>query len=199
MTTPVRAERRSAGELGAGTAAGSAEYAPGDRIVFLRNDNAGRDVANLDAGASTAGVKNGTLGTVETAESRRFVVQLDDGRRVAFDPERFAAVSHGYAVTIHKSQGATVDRVYTIADLSQNRNATYVALTRHREGVHLYADRKTFKDRETLDKLLSRPGRKDLAQDYAAADLGRQAARAEVGARQASALRGRSRPSRPIW
>jgi ATP-dependent exoDNAse (exonuclease V) beta subunit len=108
---------------------------------------------------------------------------------VAFDPERFAAVAHGYAVTIHKSQGATVDRVYTLADPGQNRNATYVALTRHRDEVHLYADRKTFKDRETLDKLLSRPGRKDLAQDYAAADLGRQAARAEVGERQANALR----------
>jgi hypothetical protein len=37
--------------------------------------------------------------------------------------------------------------------------------------------------------LLSRPGRKDLAQDYSAADLGRQAAQAEVGERQASALR----------
>jgi ATP-dependent exoDNAse (exonuclease V) alpha subunit len=66
---------------------------------------------------------------------------LDDGRRVTFDPERYSAAAHGYAVTIHKSRGATVDRVYTLADPYMDRNATYVALTRHREAVHLYADR----------------------------------------------------------
>ena len=64
-----------------------------------------------------------------------------------------------------------------------------MAFTRHRDEVHLHADRKAYKDRKILDKLLSRPGRKDLAHDYATADLGRQAAKTEIGAKQASALR----------
>jgi hypothetical protein len=70
-----------------------------------------------------------------------------------------------------------------------DRHAAYVALTRHREAVHLYADRQTFGDREGLDKALSRASRKDLAYDYAAADLGRIAARVGALQEQVHALR----------
>jgi Ti-type conjugative transfer relaxase TraA len=190
LNEAVRTERRAAGEIGPGVTVGGAEYAPGDRIAFLKNDHQGREVADLDPGAKSAGVKNGTLGTVEQVEARRFVARLDDGRRVAFDPERYGAIAHGYAVTLHKSQGATVDRVYTLADPYMDRNATYVALTRHREAVHLYADRETFGDREGLDRALSRASRKDLAQDYAAADLHRIASRVDVWRQDEHALGG---------
>ena len=54
---------------------------------------------------------------------------------MAFDPAEYGHIAHGYAVTIHKNQGATVDRTYVLADALMNRNASYVALTRHREGV----------------------------------------------------------------
>ena len=185
----VRTARRAAGELGTGVSVAGAEYAPGDRIVFLKNDHQGREVADLGPGTGRSGVKNGTLGTVEQAEPQRFVVRLDDGRRVGFDPERYGAFAHGYAVTIHKSQGATVDRVYALADGYMDRNATYVALTRHREAVHLYADRETFADRSALDHALSRASRKDLAQDYVAADLLPLAARSEAWQKQVQALR----------
>jgi hypothetical protein len=190
LNEAVRTERRAAGELGPGITVGGAEYAPGDRIAFLKNDHQGREVAGLDLGAKSAGVKNGTLGTVEQVETGRLVARLDDGRRVAFDPERYSSIAHGYAVTLHKSQGATVDRVYALADPYMDRNATYVALTRHREAVHLYADRETFGDREGLDKALSRASRKDLAQDYAAADLHRIASRVNVWRQDEHALSG---------
>jgi hypothetical protein len=58
-----------------------------------------------------------------------------------------------------------------------NRHAAYVALTRHRAAVDLFADRETFPSREHLDKALSRTGHKDLASDYASADLRRAVAR----------------------
>jgi hypothetical protein len=189
LNEAVREGRRAAGELGPGTTLGRSDYAPGDRLVFLRNDNQGREVVNVEPKAAGLGIKNGTLGTVEAAAPERFVVRLDDGRRVSFDPRRYEAVAHGYAVTIHKSQGATVDRVYALASPSQNRQATYVALTRHREDVHLYADRQAFQNRPKLDAVLSREGRKDLVQDYTAADLGRLAARTEVGQRTVQTLR----------
>ena len=176
LNAAVRAERRVAGELGAGIDVGGSEFARGDRIVFLRNDNQGREVVNLDA-AAALGVRNGTLGTVASAESNRLSVRLDEGRTVLFDPARYGSVAHGYAVTVHKSQGATVDRVYVLADPLMNRNAAYVALTRHRDGVHLVADRETFASREQLDKSLSRTGQKDLASDYASAELRRAVAR----------------------
>ena len=173
----------------AGVRVGGAEYAAGDRLVFLQNDHQGRQVANLESRATGLGVKNGTLGTVERAETERFTVRLDDGRRVAFDPREYETLAHGYAVTIHKAQGATVERVYALADPMMNRNAAYVELTRHREGVHLYADRETFGDRPQLDRVLSRENGKDLARDYAAADVGRLVSRIEMYRHEAESLR----------
>jgi hypothetical protein len=174
----VRQARRAAGELvQPAVAIAGAEYTAGDRIVFLRNDHHGREVANLDRAASGLGVKNGTLGTVEHATGARLSVRLDDGRAVAFDPLQYTHVAHGYAVTIHKSQGATVDRAYALADPLIDRHAAYVAMTRHRLDVHLFADRDTFPDRLHLDRALARDSRKDLACDYAAAELAPAAAR----------------------
>src|SRR5262249_7377019 len=151
------------------------EYAAGDRIVFLKNDNHGRAVADVK-GAGGRGVKNGTLGTLEQVSERRCVARLDDGRQVAWHPAEYEHIAHGYAVTIHKSQGATVDRTYVLADPMMNRNASYVALTRHRHGVQVYTDRETFADREHVDRALSRAPSKDLARDYGVAALERHAA-----------------------
>jgi Ti-type conjugative transfer relaxase TraA len=172
----VRAERLAAGEIGPGVRAGGTELACGDRIVFLRDDRQGRAVANVDA-APDRGVRAGALGTVVATEPRRIEVRLDDGRAVAFDPVRHRSVAHGYAVTVQRSEGATVDRVYVLADPGMNRHAAGIALTRHRTRVDLFADRERFPSREHLDKSLSRAVHKDLASDYAAAELRRAAAR----------------------
>jgi hypothetical protein len=176
LNDAVRAERRAAGEIGPGVRAGSVELASGDRIVFLRDDRQGRAVVNLEA-APDRGVRAGALGTVVAAEPRRVEIRLDDGRAVAFDPARHTSVAHGYAVTAHRSEGATVDRVYVLADSRMARHVASVALTRHRDRVVLFADRETFPSREHLDKALSRTGHKDLASDYAAAELRRATAR----------------------
>ncbi len=174
----VRVARKAAGEIQAGVQVGRIEVSAGDRIVFLRNEP-GREVATVATAAagSSAGVRNGTLGTVLTAEAHRITVRLDEGREVSFDPSRYPSIAHGYAVTVHKAQGATIDQVYTLADPIMNRHAAYVALTRHREGVHLFADRESFPSRAQLDRTLSRDGRKDLASDYSSADLRRAVSR----------------------
>ena len=150
-------------------------------------------MANLGrAKGQATGVKNGTLATLERVKPDRFVARLDDGRKVAFDPRQYDRIAHGYAVTIHKSQGATVDRTYVFADPLMNRNASYVALTRHREGVQVYTDRQTFADRDQLDRSLSRAPSKDLARDYAAAAIERHAARLAPLEDQVRSLRGQS-------
>jgi Ti-type conjugative transfer relaxase TraA len=190
LNADIRAGRQAAGELGPGIRVVGAEYAAGDRLVFLKNDNHGLQVANLArVDERGTGVKNGTLATLESVAPERFVARLDDGRRVAFSPAEYEHIAHGYAVTIHKSQGATVDRTYVLADPMMNRNASYVALTRHREGLRVYSDRETFADREHLDRALSRAPSKDLARDYAAAAIERHAARLEPLKEQAVHLR----------
>jgi hypothetical protein len=129
------------------------------------------------------------LATLESVSRDRLVARLDDGRRVAWNPREYESIAHGYAVTIHKSQGATVDRTYVMADERMNRNVSYVALTRHREELHVYADRATFPDREQLDRALSRAEAKDLARDYGVAALERQAERIAPLLRHAEELR----------
>jgi Ti-type conjugative transfer relaxase TraA len=115
---------------------GAREFAPGDRIVFLENN---RDL----------GVKNGMLGTVEHVEPGRIIAQLDGrgGESVSVPMGDYQAVDHGYATTIHKNQGATVDQAFVLASVTMDRHLTYVAMTRHRDGVRLYADTEEFTDR----------------------------------------------------
>ena len=129
----VPAVGEAAGALTFQTNDGSREFAPGDRIVFLENN---RDL----------GVKNGMLGTVEHVEPGRIVAQLDGrgGESVSVPMGDYQAVDHGYATTIHKNQGATVDRAYVMASGTMDRHLTYVAMTRHRDGVQLYAAQDEF-------------------------------------------------------
>src|SRR3546814_5488234 len=97
--------RRAAGNLGEDVAVkverGERAFAAGDRIIFLRYE---RSLA----------VKNGTLGTIERAGSAAMTVRTD-GRSVAFDLKDYAHVDHGYAATIHKAQGMTVDHTHVLA------------------------------------------------------------------------------------
>ena len=46
----------------------------------------------------------------------------------------------GWALTIHKSQGATIDRAYILGSATMDRHLTYVAMTRHKLDARLYAD-----------------------------------------------------------
>jgi len=142
----IRSELQERGELAQGeengaltfqTNDGKREFAPGDRIVFLENS---RDL----------GVKNGMLGTVEHVEPDRIVAQLDGrgGESVSIPMDSYQAVDHGYATTIHKNQGATVDRSYVLASGTMDRHLTYVAMTRHRDGVQLYAAQDEVADRQ---------------------------------------------------
>lgn len=48
-------------------------------------------------------------------------------------------LTHGYATTVHKSQGATVDRCLILADDSTSREHAYTALSRGRRSNDLYA------------------------------------------------------------
>jgi hypothetical protein len=155
----ARAKMRAAGELGADrtvtTERGERVFAAGDRVVFLRNER-------------SLGVKNGTLGMLERLEGSSLTVRLDDQRAVRFDLKDYAHVDHGYAATIHKAQGVTVDRAHVLASGHLDRHAAYVGLTRHREGVKLHWAQEDLCDRAGLERVLSRERAKDTTLDYTA-------------------------------
>jgi len=97
-------------------------------------------------------LSNGSLLTVEGFTSRGDIV-VDHAWIIARD---FGHLSHGYVVTSHTSQGATVDKVFAgISSQSfpaTNQRTAYVALTRGREQVQIFTD-----DRQELLKAVSRP------------------------------------------
>ena len=165
LNLAARDRLRDAGELGAGVRVsaerGAREFASGDRIMFLKNERG-------------LGVKNGTLGKVERVSPDSMAVRLDDGRRVAFDLKDYAHVDHGYAATIHKSQGVTVDQAHVLATPGMDRHSAYVGMSRHRDGAQLHYGRDDFADQRQLARVLSRDRAKDMAGDY-----GREGATAE--------------------
>ncbi len=157
LNEAARQRLRLAGELGDDvaiqTGRGARTFAAGDRVMFLQNERG-------------MGVKNGSLGTVQSLTTARMAVMLDDGRHVAFDIKDYAQLDHGYAATVHKSQGVTVDRVHVLATPGLDRHAAYVALSRHRDSVDLHYGRDDFADQGRLVRTLSRERAKDMASDY---------------------------------
>ena len=171
LNEQIREVRRAAGELGPAVRLNGRELAAGDRVLFQRNDHTGRQVRTVEG--EGRGVKNGALGTLIEAEPGRLRIRLDSGRMVELDPRVYDRLTHGYAVTVHKAQGVTVDRAYVLADRGFDRNLSYVALTRHRHQLALYVDRETFASGEQLRRVLAREPRKDLVRDYRpSGDLG---------------------------
>lgn len=140
----IRQQLQQAGQLAAGpwggertfqTIDGSRNFSAGDRVVFLEN-------------SADLGVKNGMLGTVTALDDGQMLVAVDGkSKPVQIVVKDYKAIDHGYATTIHKNQGATVDRSYVLASRSMDRHLTYVAMSRHRESVQLYAGREDFAGR----------------------------------------------------
>ncbi len=125
----------------------------------------------LSAGRSERGIpKNGTLGIVEQVSAQSMAVQTDDGRSVRFDLRDYNRIDHGYAATIHKAQGMTVDYTHVLATPGMDAHGSYVALSRHRDGVDLHFGRDDFASQDRLVRTLSCDRAKDMASDYERAD-----------------------------
>ena len=121
------------------------EIGTGDRVVFERNN-------------AKTGERNGEFGTVERMDKRGFDVRMDDGRTQRVEDGGKHQMSHGYASTIHKSQGSTIDKTYVLASKSMDSKLTYVSLSRQKEDAKLYANKTEFKNAEHLKNSLSRDG-----------------------------------------
>ncbi len=152
LNEALRSVMTGEGALGEGrsfqTARGAREFAAGDRIIFLEN------ARFLEPRAPRLGpqyVKNGMLGTVVSTGDKRgdtlLSVRLDNGRDVVISEDSYRNVDHGYAATIHKSQGATVERTFVLATGMMDQHLTYVSMTRHRDRADLYAAKEDFEAR----------------------------------------------------
>jgi Ti-type conjugative transfer relaxase TraA len=157
LNEAARERMRAAGDLGEDVRVtverGERNFASGDRVMFLQNERG-------------LGVKNGTLGTIEQVSAQSMTVRTDDGRSVAFDLKDYNRIDHGYAATVHKAQGMTVDCTHVLATPGMDAHASYVALSRHRDGMDLHYGRDDFAGHDRLVRTLSRDRAKDMASDY---------------------------------
>ena len=161
LNEAARMRMRAAGDLGdevhVTVERGARNFASGDCVMFLQNERG-------------LGVKNGTLGTIEQVSAQSMTVQTDDGRSVQFDLKDYNKIDHGYAATIHKAQGMTVDHAHVLATPGMDAHSSYVALSRHRDGLELHYGRDDFAGEGRLARTLSRDRAKDMASDYERAD-----------------------------
>ena len=94
---------------------------------------------------------------------------LVDGAKtpVTLDLNRFRDLDYGYASTIHKSQGMTVDHALVVGHKRMNRHAVYVALSRHRKSVQVFGRRRHLESGADLLELAQKPGHLDLGDEDA--------------------------------
>jgi len=110
-------------------APGGAAYAAGDRIVTLAPGARGQLVTS----------ERGSVVSVDV-EARTLTALMDDDRTQHFGTEDLAGdrLAHGYAVTVHRSQGLTVDTTHALED-GGGRELAYVRNSRARGATTLYA------------------------------------------------------------
>ncbi len=107
----------------------------GDKVLTRKNNyqlktNQGKDF-----------VKNGDLWEIRAiAEDGALLLQHTNHSGMASIPASYASeyVQLGYASTINRAQGSTVDTTHAVVDAATDRAAAYVALSRGRESNRLY-------------------------------------------------------------
>jgi Ti-type conjugative transfer relaxase TraA len=153
LNADLRQVRRERGELGDDVALmtkhGQAEFAVGDRVQFTDT-------------LRGAKIYNGNAGVITGIDAQTGVVraQLDDvggkGREVIWSASEFDGFRHGYAGTIYKGQGKTLDRTYLYHSHHWRQSSSYVALTRQRESAHIFAATETARDVAHLARQMGR-------------------------------------------
>src|SRR5271170_4539396 len=149
LNAELRQVRRERGELSGPEVAfktrhGPAVFAVGDRVQFTDTDK-------------KAGIYNGNAGTIIAIDTRsgQLSAVLDapargKGREVAWSAAEFVGFRHGYAGTIYKGQGKTLDHTYLYHSHHWRRAASYVALTRQCQSAQVFVARDTAGDSREL-------------------------------------------------
>jgi conjugative relaxase-like TrwC/TraI family protein len=104
-------------------------YAVGDEVIPLHNDR-------------RLGLVNGVRARVTGLEAGSFALDIEDvnGRSLRVPREYLEAghLGHGYATTVHKAQGLTVERAFLLGGDALYREAGYVGLSRARQRTDLF-------------------------------------------------------------
>ena len=117
---------------------GDTVYRENDKILQLVND-------------SDNSISNGDIGYIEsitTSKNKKQIIINFDGTRVTYTPKDFINIMHGYAISVHKSQGSEFKVVIIPFSNSFKRmlynKLIYTAVTRAKEKLILIGDPSAF-------------------------------------------------------
>ena len=124
-------------------------FQKGERIVFTKNSR-------------EFGVRNGQFGTIESISDRGqksgalVKVKLDNDKSIYFNAGQYTNLEYGYAATVYKAQGSTIDKVYLAHSPGMGLEATYVAMSRHKTSVEIFLAKDSFGEND-WNKILEKP------------------------------------------
>ena len=110
------------------TAQGGRRYRAGDRIITLAPGPRGAWVTSQPAQV-----------TMVNPQTQQLTAVTPDGQHLRMGPDDIGSgrLSHGYAITAHRSQGSTVDVAHVLDD-GGGRELAYVSMSRARTASHVY-------------------------------------------------------------
>lgn len=118
----------------------------GERIMFRSN-------------SKKLQVKNGTSATIISLKKTRagkvtVGVRLDSGKEFEFKQSDYDAIEYGYASTVHKSQGMTVNHAYVYLNQQfLNKELHYVQMSRSRIATKVYCAHSLLEKAQYIDEL----------------------------------------------
>ena len=129
------------------------DLAAGDRVLFTENNRG-------------AGFQNNETGCVVQVGTDAIEIEKDGGKRVTLNPTQTHTVDYGWGITVHRSQGRTIDRALVAGQASKVATAqsAYVACSRERWHLQVVTD-----DKDRLKSAWSRVADRETARDATAA------------------------------
>ena len=136
------------------------DLAVGDRVLFTENNR-------------SAGFQNNECGRVMSATHEKIEIQKDSGETVTLDPARGLNLDHGWGITVHRSQGRTIDRAIVAGQAGKVATAqsAYVACSREKWHLQIVTD-----DKDRLKSAWAKVAERETARDATATASTAQAA-----------------------
>lgn len=133
-------------EIACTTSQGRVAFAEGDRVQFTTTDK-------------DKGLTNGFFGMIEhiNLKTKILTIRLDNEEVREVDPDTYDGLRHGYAATVYKAQGATLDHVYVLHSDTTTQPTNYVALTRQTKSLGLYVSQEETPSPASLIRQMGRP------------------------------------------
>lgn len=111
-------------------------------------------------------VKNGLFGNIIDIDKNIITVRTlekENSKQLQINIDKYNYFDYGYATTVHKSQGATVDNTLLyVNSKGWNRNLAYVGMSRHKDNLDVFVNQDKYKDINTLKRGLSSKSNKEF-------------------------------------